>query len=131
MCLKPTAHFISNLQTPETLSGGCCRLYLSAIPISSFAVKALNLFWCLPSHILRGSGPPSPSPAQRRWNRLRQSFRFQFPFLMISLSKSCDIPWPMRGWGSLTGSSWKDFPCFYKWVFKEGGHSYPGLGYCL
>lgn len=26
MCLKPTAHFISNLQTPETLSGGCCRL---------------------------------------------------------------------------------------------------------
>lgn len=131
MCLKPTAHS-SLIFKHQRLSLVDAVGYL---PISHSHL----LFCCQSSEFVlmftfphsHGSGPPSPSPAQRRWNRLRQSFRFQFPFLMISLSKSCDISWPMRGWGSITGSSWKDFPCFYKWVFKEGGHSYPGLGYCL
>lgn len=66
--------------------------YPLVIPAPFLAVKALNLCWCLPSHILRRSGCLSPSPAWKRWNRLRGSFRFQsfFYFLIISLGKSCD-----------------------------------------
>lgn len=117
MCLRATAHLIPNLQIPETLCGRCWLPTYQPFPVP-LAVKALNLFWLL-SHILMGSGSPSPSPAQRRWNRFHQSFRFQFLFLIIRLLKSCDIPWPMRSRGSLTGDSWEGFPCFYNWVFKK------------